>query len=94
MVKTDTLHSFFFIGAPTGTAFEERQALLFEMQGKQGQLQDKYDALRRKQLECEDERSTLEEKLEKVKQDMAQSDYEQKEFDIELDGMYIYCFQL
>jgi len=34
-------------GAPTGTAFEERQALLYELQGKQGKLQDEYDELRR-----------------------------------------------
>jgi hypothetical protein len=74
-------------GAPTGTAFEERQGLLFEMQAEQGRLQEKYDDLRRKQLDCEDETSTLLERIRKAEQDITQSDYEQREFEDELDGV-------
>ena len=74
-------------GAPTGTAFEERQGLLFDLQGKQGQLQDKYDNLRRLQLNAEDETSTLEERIQKSKQDIKQSDTEQSDFETELDGV-------
>ena len=74
-------------GAPTGTAFEERQGLLFEMQSDQGRLQDKYDALRQQQLNANDEQTTLKERIEKARQDIAQSDHEQKEFEVELDGV-------
>ena len=49
--------------------------------------QEKYDALRQQQLNANDEKATLEERIEKAQQDITQSDHEHKEFEVELDGV-------
>ena len=72
---------------PTDAAFEERKTAYYDLEQKEGKLTQEYETLKRAQLEAEEERLTLEERVTKVAEDIAQHRLEQKEFEDELAGV-------
>ena len=75
---------------PTDAAFEERKTAYYDLEQKEGKLTQEYETLKRAQLEAEEERLTLEERVTKVAEDIAQHRLEQKEFE---DELFLLLFQ-
>ena len=72
---------------PTNAAFEERKNAFYDLESKEGRLTIEYRRLKRVQDEAEEERLTLEERIHKVQEDLAQHRVEQDDFEEEIGGV-------
>ena len=72
---------------PTNAAFEERKTAFYDLEQKEGKLTQEYETVKRVQAEAEEERLTLQERIDKVAEDIEQHRIEQKDFEEEIGGV-------